>query len=126
MKKTAAVVAGMMAAAGIALAGGWLAPVFSTQAISPSATHSLVYTNTTGNRVDIQSIWMTGTYLTNGSMTVAQSATTNALPVTVNGTTIYTAPGGVLTLEKGGILTITGLMSSTDCVTTVSIYTTVR
>ena len=126
MKKTMAVLAAVLVA-GVALAGGWMAPVFITNAVGTATTITISYTNTIGTRVDLKSLWLNGANLTNGTMKLVNvPAVTNSLPVTQNGDTLYVNMATATTLETGGVIKVTGLVSATGGVYSLSVYTSLR
>lgn len=128
MKRIAAVVVTMAVAAAVALAGGWEAPVHKSHTTTGTSL-SAAYTNgSTGLRLDLKSLWLSGAQLTNGTMKIVNTATvTNTLPVSVNGDTVYVNMATAMTLEPGGVIQYTGLINTNGSITNVtsfSLYTT--
>ena len=112
MKKIMMMLAAMGLFSVTAFAGGWQGPV-SLSTTSVATTASLSWTNTTGLRLDLASVFLQARNMTNATVTLTQEGATISLPMMMTSTTAgYVVPSANIPVDKNAVLTFTSLMDT--------------
>jgi hypothetical protein len=114
MKKVMTVTAVLGLFSSIVMAGGWEGPTgnkLSTTSVTTSA--SMSWTNTTGIRLDLASVFLQARNMTNGTLTLTQEGATVNLPLVVTGTTAaYVVPNSNIPVDKNAVLAFTSMINT--------------